>query len=241
MNTTLPQDRDIGTRTASGHPIQAAIPEPAPAPVGPPEPVTPNEIALHAVTHRITSLDSNTLTLANSYRALQSLHAKYSEAAVASIKWQSAASLQLGHKPTADKIDTMFHQGWGDDLTRMAQLEAGLKALECDGRLAPALELLDGLHAERHRLEAAVAADRQERAQAHQAVLDAQTAAVAKAQVAAESCPELAAARARLAAFDQPQAAAPAVPFRGQVELPAKPKGTKREPLEIETIFGEQD
>ena len=229
QSTTTIEGRDIGRVTTTpgmkGHPIQPSAPEPAPAPAGPPEPVTPNEIALHAIRHRITGLDSNTLTLYNGYRGLKSLHAKYAEQVVASIRRQAAqADSQLGHQHTANKIDYNFARGWGDDLTRLAQLEAAMKALECDGALQPALDLLDGMHTERCRLEAAVQADNQARAQAHQHVLYMEKAALAKHQAALASDPDVAAARAKLASFE-PAPVAPAAlppvkqPARGKVTL----------------------
>ena len=224
MNNTLPIGRDSNAPRYTEPAAPEFTPPPAPAPAaGPPEPVTPNEKALAAVTHKIGSTDACALQLFNSYRALKDLHAKYSVKAVESIKWQAASVTQIGHLATANKLDFMFSLEWGQELARMAQLDAGIKALEADPALPAAIELLDGLHAEKSRLESAVAADREAKSQAFQDVLDAQAAAIERARAAAETDPDLAAARERLAALDAP-APAPDKPLvRGKVKLAADP------------------
>jgi len=221
MNNTLPIGRDSNAPRYIEPTEPEITPAPAPAPAaGPPEPVTANEKALAAITHKIGTVDSATAYLYNSYRALQSLHAKYSAQAVESILWQAASVTPIGHQATADKIGFMFNCEWGGELTRLAQLDAGIKALEADPALPAALELLDGLHAEKSRLESAVAADREAKSQAFQDVLDAQAAAIERAQAAAENDAGLAAARERLAAFDAP---APAPLVRGRQKLAEDP------------------
>ena len=231
-DTTLPQGKDLAARVSTTppgwphYPMRAAVNEPPPEPIGPPEPVTPNEIALQSVCHQITAIDSNSLSLYNSYTALKSLHARFAEIAVSQLLRQSMQSgSTLGHQATANKIQHDFARGGGAELTTLAQIEAGMKSLEADGRLAPALEMLDKLHAQRAALEAAVQADATAKAQAHQHVLDMEKAAIEKAHLAALADPALAAARAALAAFSPAPVAVPAPPVRGRVKLPADELG----------------
>jgi len=226
-DSTLPAGKDTSARVSTtppgwpNYPMKVIVTEPPPEPQGPPEPTTPNEIALQGVCHQITALDPGTLALANSYTALKSLHARFAEIAVQQLLRQaSQASSQLGHEATSNKIQHDFARGHGDELTKLAQIEAAMHALEADGKLAPALEMLDKLHAQRAALEAAVQADTVAKGQAYQDVLDAQAAALAKAQAAAESDPALAAARATLASFEPAAAATPVPLVRGRVKLP---------------------
>ena len=132
------------------------------------------------------------------------------------------AESHLGHLSTAGKFQYDWARGQGEELLELAKISAGLSVLEADPKLPEALELLGGLHDERERLEAAVRAEREEKAQLHQAVIDAEKLAVERAHAAAESDPDLRAARQRLEEFDAPAPAAPPPPApltRGRAKL----------------------
>ena len=238
-NSTLPQGRDIG-RTSdtpagwAGYPIQSpATPAPPPDPRRAVEPVTANEKALVAIKSKIGSTPHPVLFLHNSYLGLKHLRDELTKTiAVDILRHARNAESHLGHLSTAGKFQYDWARGQGEELLELAKISAGLSVLEADPKLPEALELLGGLHDERERLEAAVKTEREEKAQAHQAVIDAEKAAVEKAHAAAASDPDLQAARQRLASFDVP-AAAPDKPLvRGRQKL-----ASDREPLEIEKLF----
>jgi len=222
------QGRDVArvsTVPASwpGFPIAAPAPAQAAAPADPPAP-TANEAALESIKNKITGLPAEVISIYNAYRALELLRAPVAEAAQKSIIWQATHHVDRLHpRATADKISYEMVRGFGTELTALAALEAGIRTLEANPALADAIAQIDPLHVERERLEAAVAADNQARAQAHQDVIDAQAKAIKKAQLAVESDSDVAAARARLASFDAPAPSAPAPLIRGKVKLAADP------------------
>ena len=231
-NSTLPQGRDIG-RTSdtpagwSGFPIAApAAPAPPLDPRRAVEPVTANECALRDISYKIIGLPAETRAIYNSFRALESLRVPLAEAAKKAVLWQSQhhAESQLGHTATANQVAFQMARGFGEEMTALAQIDAALKTFSEDPFLPASLVLLDDLHAERARLEIAVKTEREEKAQAHQAVIDAEKAAVEKAHAAAANDPDLQAAKARLASFDAPAAPpAPAPLVRGRVKLATDP------------------
>ena len=197
------------------------LPELVPSAQTPVEPVTPNEIALHAVAQKIINCPQEALHLFNAYHAVRSIRQKFAADAAQTFIWQAANDVsKLTPHPAQGKIDAQFHNGHHAELAKFAAIDSGLRALEAEPGLAAALALLDPLHAERERLQVLVLAERKEKAEAHQHVLDMEKAAIEKAQLAALADPDLKAAREKLAAFDSP-APTPAKPLvRGKVTLP---------------------
>ena len=202
------------------------LPELVPSAQTPVEPVTPNEIALHAVAQKIVNCPQEALHLFNAYHAVRSIRQKFAADAAQTFIWQAANDVsKLTPHPAQGKIDAQFHNGHHAELAKFAAIDSGLRALEAEPGLADALALLDPLHAERERLQVLVLKERQARAVAHQAVIDAEKLAVERAQAAAASDPELLAAKAKLASFDAPPAPppAPAPLVRGRVKLATDP------------------
>ena len=223
------QGRDV-SRTSdtpagwAGYPIQSpATPAPPPDPRRAVEPVTANEKALVAIKSKIGSTPHPVLFLHNSYLGLKHLRDELTKTiAVDILRHARNADSHLGHLSTAGKFQYDWARGQGEELLELAKISAGLSVLEADPKLPEALELLGGLHDERERLEAAVRAEREEKAQLHQAVIDAEKLAVERAHAAAESDPDLRAARQRLEEFDAPAPAAPPPPApltRGRAKL----------------------
>ena len=197
------------------------LPELVPSAQTPVEPVTPNEIALHAVAQKIVNCPQGALHLFNAYHAVRSIRQKFAADAAQTFIWQAANDVsKLTPHPAQGKIDAQFHNGHHAELAKFAAIDSGLRALEAEPGLADALALLDPLHAERERLQVLVLKERQARAVAHQAVIDAEKLAVERAHAAAANDPDLQAAKARLASFDAPAAPpAPAPLVRGRVKL----------------------
>ena len=201
------------------------LPELVPSAQTPVEPVTPNEIALHAVAQKIVNCPQGALHLFNAYHAVRSIRQKFAADAAQTFIWQAANDVsKLTPHPAQGKIDAQFHNGHHAELAKFAAIDSGLRALEAEPGLADALALLDPLHAERERLQVLVLKERQARAVAHQAVIDAEKLAVERAHAAAANDPDLQAAKARLASFDAPAAPpAPAPLVRGRVKLATDP------------------
>ena len=197
------------------------LPELVPSAQTPVEPVTPNEIALHAVAQKIVNCPQGALHLFNAYHAVRSIRQKFAADAAKTFVWQAANDVsKLTPHAAQGKIDQQFHNGHHSELAKFAAIDSGLRALESDPRLADTLELLDPLHAERERLQVLVLEERQARAVAHQAVIDAEKLAIEKAHAAAANDPDLQAAKARLASLNAPAAPpAPAPLTRGRVKL----------------------
>ena len=201
------------------------LPELVPSAQTPVEPVTPNEIALHAVAQKIVNCPQEALHLFNAYHAVRSIRQKFAADAAQTFIWQAANDVsKLTPWAAHGKIDAQFHNGHHAELAKFAAIDSGLRALEAEPGLAAALALLAPLHAERERLQVLVLKERQARAVAHQAVIDAEKLAVERAHAAAANDPELRAAQARLASFDAPAAPpAPAPLVRGRVKLATDP------------------
>ena len=213
------------------------LPELVPSAHTPVEPVTPNEIALHAVAQKIGNCPQEALHLFNAYHAVRAIRQKFAADAAQTFIWQAANDVsKLTPHAAQGKIDAQFHNGHHAELAKFAAIDSGLRALEAEPGLADALALLNPLHAERERLQTLVLAERQARAEAHQHVIDMEHAAIEKAQLAALADPDLKLARERLAAFDSPEPSAPAALIRGKQKLP-----TDREPLEIDKLFGPEE
>ena len=201
------------------------LPELVPSAQTPVEPVTPNEIALHAVAQKIINCPQGALHLFNAYHAVRAIRQKFAADAAQTFIWQASHDVsKLTPHPAQGKIDAQFHNGHHAELAKFAAIDSGLRALEAEPGLADALALLDPLHAERERLQVLVLKERQARAVAYQAVIDAEKLAVERAHAAAANDPDLQAAKARLASFDAPAAPpAPAPLVRGRVKLATDP------------------
>ena len=200
------------------------LPELVPSAQTPVEPVTPNEIALHAVAQKIVNCPQEALHLFNAYHAVRSIRQKFAADAAQTFIWQAANDVsKLTPHPAQGKIDAQFHNGQHAELAKFAAIDSGLRALEAEPGLADALALLNPLHAERERLQVLVLEERQQKAEAHQHVLDMEKAAIEKAHAAALNDPELAAARAKLASFDAPAATPPPALVRGKIKLATDP------------------
>ena len=201
------------------------LPELVPSAQTPVEPVTPNEIALHAVAQKIINCPQGALHLFNAYHAVRAIRQKFAADAAQTFIWQASHDVsKLTPHPAQGKIDAQFHNGHHAELAKFAAIDSGLRALEAEPGLADALALLDPLHAERERLQTLVLEERQQKAEAHQHVLDMEKAAIEKAHAAAANDPDLQAAKARLASFDAPAAPpAPAPLVRGRVKLATDP------------------
>ena len=212
------------TTAPSAYPSKP-LPELVPSAQTPVEPVTPNEIALHAVAQKIVNCPQEALHLFNAYHAVRSIRGKFAADAAQTFIWQAANDVsKLTPWAAHGKIDAQFHNGHHAELAKFAAIDSGLRALEAEPGLAAALASLNPLHAERERLQVLVLEERQARAVAHQAVIDAEKLAVERAHAAAANDPDLQAAKARLASFDAPAAPpAPAPLVRGRVKLATDP------------------
>lgn len=160
---------------------------------------TPNETKLAAVLNELHATAPETLHVYSAYCGCKSAVSRLEADAVFELTYQGGHCFPMADSDAAEsRITAWLAGGGGRNCQTLASINAGILAMENDVRLAPALELITPLVAERDRLRLCIIAEAQEVAQRLQDLTDAEARATAAALAAAHATPAVKAARRAL-------------------------------------------
>jgi hypothetical protein len=161
-----------------------------------------NEQKLLELTAKIHAADSQHGNLYSAKLALGAIRTKIESVAVASLAWQAEQfSPRCDAAAGGDHLETWFNRNGGQDLSRLAMLDAAERALQNHPGMQSATDALQPLVAERDRLQALIESDKAALAAAEDAAIQALAIAKERAALAAENDPQVRAAQAALAAL----------------------------------------
>jgi hypothetical protein len=179
-----------------------------------------NDRKLLDLTAKIHQLDSEHENLYTAKISVESARATLEANGLASVLWLAGNVHPRGDAGAgADEINSWFARGGGQDLEKLARLDAASAALSRHARMASAIATLEPLCAERDALVAAIAAEKLEIETAQAAAQEARRLATEKALASVESDPALVAAEKALERFNGGPGAADMPLTRGKIEI----------------------